>query len=212
MRDVLPAARVAMEAYENEEADQVDIVFARFISVGRQQATLRTRPDKQLRSLAEMTEQWRERASTVLGMDAQAWAKGVGADDANRWLRAPDLTDEHSRDLAAVVLHTVEEKRSTWSRWNLHAEAARQLMGSRFVTARDRLDATERVVAARHLRVGATHLTGAGVHAADVAAGGRHVDVRAPVRREVHVTDAARCRGPTARCRPRHECSDRAER
>ena len=41
MRDVLPAARVAMEAYENEAADQVDIVFARFISVGRQQATLR---------------------------------------------------------------------------------------------------------------------------------------------------------------------------
>ena len=113
----------------------------------RQQATLRTRPDKQLRPLAEMTEQWRERASTVLGMDAQAWAKGVGADDANRWLRAPDLTNEHSRDLAAVVLRAVEEKRSTWSRWNLHAEAARQLMGSRFVTARDRLDATERVVA-----------------------------------------------------------------
>ena len=41
MGDVLPAARVAMEAYEKEEADQVDIVFARFISVGRQQATLR---------------------------------------------------------------------------------------------------------------------------------------------------------------------------
>ena len=41
MADVLPAARVAMDRYESGEADQVDIVFARFISAGRQQATLR---------------------------------------------------------------------------------------------------------------------------------------------------------------------------
>jgi F-type H+-transporting ATPase subunit gamma len=41
MGDVLPAARVAIEAYESEEADQVDIVFARFVSTGRQVATLR---------------------------------------------------------------------------------------------------------------------------------------------------------------------------
>jgi F-type H+-transporting ATPase subunit gamma len=41
MGDILPAIRVAMEQYENEEADQVDVVFARFISAGRQEATLR---------------------------------------------------------------------------------------------------------------------------------------------------------------------------
>jgi F-type H+-transporting ATPase subunit gamma len=40
MGDVLPAARVAIEQYENGEADQVDLVFARFLSVGRQVATL----------------------------------------------------------------------------------------------------------------------------------------------------------------------------
>jgi len=39
--DVLPAIRVAMEQYERSEADQVDVVFARFISAGRQEATLR---------------------------------------------------------------------------------------------------------------------------------------------------------------------------
>jgi F-type H+-transporting ATPase subunit gamma len=39
--EVLPAIRVAMEQYENGEADQVDVVFARFISSGRQEATLR---------------------------------------------------------------------------------------------------------------------------------------------------------------------------
>jgi F-type H+-transporting ATPase subunit gamma len=39
--DVLPAIRVAMEQYERGEADQVDVVFARFLSAGRQEATLR---------------------------------------------------------------------------------------------------------------------------------------------------------------------------
>ncbi|HEY8756158.1 MAG TPA: ATP synthase F1 subunit gamma [Candidatus Dormibacteraeota bacterium] len=41
MGDILPAIRVAMEQYENGDADQVDLVFAHFISAGRQQATLR---------------------------------------------------------------------------------------------------------------------------------------------------------------------------
>lgn len=40
MGDVLPAARVAMDQYENGEADQVDMVYARFLSAGRQVATL----------------------------------------------------------------------------------------------------------------------------------------------------------------------------
>jgi F-type H+-transporting ATPase subunit gamma len=40
MGTVLPATRVALEQYEKGEADQVDLVFAKFISVGRQQATL----------------------------------------------------------------------------------------------------------------------------------------------------------------------------
>ena len=41
MGDVLPAVRVALEQYEKGEADQVDLVFARFVSAGRQEATLR---------------------------------------------------------------------------------------------------------------------------------------------------------------------------
>jgi len=41
MGDVLPAARVAEDQYESGEADQVDIVYARFVSVGRQEATIR---------------------------------------------------------------------------------------------------------------------------------------------------------------------------
>jgi F-type H+-transporting ATPase subunit gamma len=41
MGDILPAIRVAMEQYENGDADQVDLVFAHFVSAGRQQATVR---------------------------------------------------------------------------------------------------------------------------------------------------------------------------
>jgi F-type H+-transporting ATPase subunit gamma len=41
MGDILPAIRIAMEHYENGDADQVDLVFAHFVSAGRQQATVR---------------------------------------------------------------------------------------------------------------------------------------------------------------------------
>jgi F-type H+-transporting ATPase subunit gamma len=41
MGDVLPAIRVAMEQYENGDVDQVDLVYAQFISAGRQRAVLR---------------------------------------------------------------------------------------------------------------------------------------------------------------------------
>jgi F-type H+-transporting ATPase subunit gamma len=40
MGDVLPAVRVALEQYEKGEVQQIDLVYARFLSVGRQQATL----------------------------------------------------------------------------------------------------------------------------------------------------------------------------
>jgi len=39
--DILPAVRVATDQYEAGDADQVDVVFARFVSAGRQEATLR---------------------------------------------------------------------------------------------------------------------------------------------------------------------------
>ena len=39
--DVLPAARIAIEEYEKGDADQIDLVFSRFVSTGRQEATLR---------------------------------------------------------------------------------------------------------------------------------------------------------------------------
>lgn len=44
------------------------------------------------------------------------------------------------------MIATVSEKRSTWTRWNLHAEASRQLMGWRFASVLDREAITGLVV------------------------------------------------------------------
>src|SRR5699024_5596490 len=41
-------------------------------------------------------------------------------------------------ELGQWVVEVVGEKRSTWRRWNLTAEAARQTMGYRFATTQDR--------------------------------------------------------------------------
>src|SRR5690606_11173619 len=58
--------------------------------------------------------------------------------DAPLLLRADDIPLDVVANLGSSVVATVGEKRSTWRRWNLTAEAARQTMGYRFASARDR--------------------------------------------------------------------------
>lgn len=105
----------------------------------RQQATLETRPPKELRSLRELTDRWRARASDVLERDAVSWARELattGSGDA--LLRADDIPLQDVEQLASAVVEQVSERRSTWRRWNLHAEAVRQTMPYRFASATDR--------------------------------------------------------------------------
>jgi conjugative relaxase-like TrwC/TraI family protein len=105
----------------------------------RRQATLATRPPKQVRSLAEMTRGWRGRAERLLGQDAAGWAGRAAAGDGRPvMLRADDVPLDALEDLGRSVMAAVGEKRSTWRRWNLWAEASRQTMGWRFATAGDR--------------------------------------------------------------------------
>lgn len=120
---------------------------ARVIARLRQQATLETRPEKELHSLAELTADWRDRATSLLGEDATTWAQHLleqGSGEAR--LRADDLGAEQVSDLAAVVLMEVGNRRAVWGRLNLHAEAMRQLMGARFATTADRIAVTDRIV------------------------------------------------------------------
>ncbi|WP_062389920.1 MobF family relaxase [Demequina iriomotensis] len=104
----------------------------------RQQATLATRPQKQARSLADLTAEWRLRAGRVLETDATVWARAVAGDDAPLVLRADDVPLEAVARIGANVVAVVGEKRSTWRRWNLYAEAARQTMHWRFGSTEDR--------------------------------------------------------------------------
>lgn len=105
----------------------------------RQQATLATRPEKQLRSLADLAHEWRNRATRLLGRDATAWARtAVNHHGATQQLRAEDIWHSILNQLAERVVETASERRSTWTRWNLYAEAARQTMGWRFAATEDR--------------------------------------------------------------------------
>lgn len=117
----------------------------------RAQATLATRPEKQVRSLADLTAEWRQRAGGILDSDATEWAQAVAAGDAPLLPRADDIPLDLVADLGRQVVEVVGEKRSTWRRWNLTAEAARKTMGWRFATTGDReaivglvVDAAER--------------------------------------------------------------------
>ena len=105
----------------------------------RAQATLATRPEKQAHSLADLTSEWRNRASALLGEDATGWARTITAiGEPAALLRADDVPLDTIADLGRSVVAMAGEKRSTWRRWNLHAETSRQLMGVRFASAEDR--------------------------------------------------------------------------
>ena len=104
----------------------------------RAQATLATRPEKEVRSLAELTAEWRSRATKILGRDATMWAREVTDNDRRLLLRADDVPLDVIGELGRSVVEVVGEKRSTWRRWNLMAEASRQTMGWRFTTMQDR--------------------------------------------------------------------------
>jgi conjugative relaxase-like TrwC/TraI family protein len=104
----------------------------------RAQATLSTRPEKEVRSLADLTASWRQRAGPVLGSDATSWARGVTANEEPLLLRADDVLLDVIDSLGRDVVAAVGEKRPTWHRWNLTAEAARQTMGYRFASTEDR--------------------------------------------------------------------------
>ena len=105
----------------------------------RQQATLATRPEKEVRSLADLTTEWRDRATQVLGEDCTTWAMTLIQSGTHIGvLRADDLPLEQLGQIGEAVVAQVGVKRSAWRRWNLYAEASRQTMGLRFASTNDR--------------------------------------------------------------------------
>jgi conjugative relaxase-like TrwC/TraI family protein len=113
----------------------------------RAQATLATRPEKQIHSLHDLTIGWRTRAASLLGTDPTTWARRVTTTSSARTYAARDVPDDVVADLAHDVVTTVSAAKATYTHWNLWAEANRQTMGLRFASADDREAVVERVVA-----------------------------------------------------------------
>jgi len=109
-----------------------------------QTATLATRPAKTHRSLAELTGDWRHRASSHVAADRQvAWVASLQDRNDLPLLRADDLADAILADASEAVLGTVAERHATYGRQNLLAEAHRTLHGVRFATPDDRVAVAE---------------------------------------------------------------------
>ena len=124
-----------IEAYVNKHGRRPNPVT---IMKLRAQATLTTRPAKKVRSLAELTAEWRERAERVIGQDATTWASAAATNQSPPVLHADDVPLDAIDTLGLSVMTAVSEKRATWRHWNLAAEAARQTMQHRFASASDR--------------------------------------------------------------------------
>lgn len=112
----------------------------------RATATIATRPEKELHSLAELTDGWRDRAQDLLSSEPSGWAHSVLARTGGAGLRAEDVSLDLVAAVGRQVVAVMGEKRSTWRHWNLWAEASRQTMEWRFATPRDREAAVALIV------------------------------------------------------------------
>ncbi len=136
-RDADAAVQRFIDAYGRRPTD-VEVMRIRQI------VTLQTRPDKQHRSLAEQTQEWRERARPFVGEDTVAWVATLRDRNDLPALRSDDLHDGILTDLARVTLWAVADRRATFHRANLLAEIHRQLHGIRFADPAERITAGER--------------------------------------------------------------------
>ncbi|MHB1519951.1 MAG: MobF family relaxase [Ferrimicrobium sp.] len=109
-----------------------------------QQANLETRQDKVHRSLAEMTDDWRQRAVRYLDDDPTTFVASLANRNDLPLLRAGDLSQEMLQEVASLALERVSERHATFGRMNVLAEVHRQLQGLRFVTPDDRVAVAER--------------------------------------------------------------------
>ena len=110
-----------------------------------QQATLAARPAKTHRSLEELTDGWRTRASGHVGVSRwRGWRASRTANDLPL-LRADDLGDPILTDAFEAVLASVAERDATYGLHNLLAETHRILRGVGFASPYDRVTVAERI-------------------------------------------------------------------
>ncbi|ADD45028.1 MobF family relaxase [Stackebrandtia nassauensis] len=112
------------------------------------QATLDTRPDKPtLRSLKQMRQEWEADLIHTFGGKALRHITSA-VPTRSAVAEAVSLSTDEAETIAASVVRTVASQHSTWTRWNLHAEAERTLRAAfRFPTREAHDHAVEVVMA-----------------------------------------------------------------
>ncbi|GAB3785741.1 MobF family relaxase [Nocardioides ungokensis] len=109
-----------------------------------QQATLETREGKgPARTLAEQVADWTAQAKAVL---SERRTSRMVRDCVGRDQQTYEPDEQQLRDLAAQVVRRVAEERSTWTVWNVYAEAERHLRPLRFDSPERREQVTGAVV------------------------------------------------------------------
>ncbi|MER7243088.1 MobF family relaxase [Kribbella sp. NPDC000426] len=135
-----------LSALLEERGDPIHPPSRREIYVLRQQATLMNRPPKHLaKPLYELMSRWRTRAELAIGREAVASLQRTLEQVGDRPLTAADLSQETVEALGAATVLTLQNKRATWTRWNLLAEAARQTRLLRLTTADERFAVLENI-------------------------------------------------------------------
>ncbi|WUK77210.1 relaxase domain-containing protein [Kribbella sp. NBC_00359] len=113
----------------------------------RQRATLMNRPPKHLaKPLSDMMRDWRKRAEQVTHGQASAIIEKVLNQATDRPLTSADLGSDTIHAYGATTVLALQTKRSTWTRWNLLSEAARQTRLLRLSTTEDRMQVLEAIV------------------------------------------------------------------
>ncbi|MGQ0846130.1 MAG: MobF family relaxase [Sporichthyaceae bacterium] len=109
----------------------------------RQHATLTTRPTKHVHSLSELQARWARTASQLTGRSTEQIVTAALHDQP---CSADSVDDAVAEMLAETVLTGIQTRRSTWTRANMLAEAARASRHLRLPTPQARLDLLDRVV------------------------------------------------------------------
>ncbi|MFK0002684.1 MobF family relaxase [Paenarthrobacter sp. NPDC090522] len=119
----------------------------------RQQATLSTRNRKEAAPapLRELSAAWRARSRTK-GFDPERVVASVIRRSHNRPFRVGDFAPDWIAAVGHVTRQRVAEKRSTWNRWNLIAEAERVCAEIRCASPEDRNAMIDAVATAAELQ------------------------------------------------------------
>lgn len=104
----------------------------------RQQVTRATRPAKHVHPIAELFARWRARATTCTGRTPEELTAAALSRSQKRPLTAAMVRPDVVAHLADSAVGEVMARRSTWTRWNLLAEAARLTRGLRMASPGER--------------------------------------------------------------------------